>query len=211
MPTKRNLTPEARRHLLDEMRRVDGLGQQQEYAEAKKLALNLYAALACAGLQSAHLTWLLAVFSDYLDEMDEAFHYILEAMAMDPLEPTIEKSFGIVTEKLRRLLLDPDRDPSDESTPRLHGMLVRAGKADDLVHLALARHLEAVGKAEEALRVLDAVLLLSPGCRDAWVAKAGLAKLMGRGEVALEAEAEAVALDGTAPVPLFGVSGKAVA
>jgi tetratricopeptide (TPR) repeat protein len=206
----RKLTPEARRLMLADIARVHEHGERREYAEAKKLALKVAGGLAVAGVASAHLSWLLAITCDYQGEVEEAFRYITEAMRMDPLEPNIEKSFGIITDRIRRTLIDPDRDLADRSTPRLHGMLVEAGKADELVHLALARHLAEVGKDAEAMKLIEAVLLLSPACRDAWVVKAMLAKKLGLVEDALAAEAEAAALDG-GPVPLFGIPGQAVA
>ena len=89
-------------------------------------------------------------------------------------------------------------------------MLVQAGRADELVHIAMARHLAEVGKGDDAMKLLDAVLLLSPACRDAWVARSMVAKKLGLIDEAVAAEAEAAACDGV-PVPLFGIPGQAVA
>lgn len=210
MAKTRKLTPEARRLMVADLARVHEHGERREYAEAKKLALKVAGGLAWAGVASPHLTWLLAVLSDYAGEPEAAFKFITEAVVMDPLEPNIQKSFDIIVDKLRRMLIDPDRDLTDESTPRLHAMLVEAGKADELVHLAMARHLTEVGRGEDAMKLVEAVLLLSPACRDAWVVKATLAKKLGLIDEAIAAEAEASALDG-GPVPLFGIPGQAVA
>jgi hypothetical protein len=210
LPKSPKLTPEARRLLLADLARVHEHGERREYAEAKKLALNVAGGLAWAGVASAHLTWVLAVLSDYAGESEEAFKFVSEAMRMDPLEPNIQKSFDIITDRIRRALIDPERDPADESTPKFHAMLVEAGKADELVHIAMARHLAEVGMGDEAMKLLDAVLLLSPVCRDAWVVKAMLAKKLGLVDEAAAAEAEASACDG-APVPLFGIPGHGVA
>jgi tetratricopeptide (TPR) repeat protein len=196
--------------MLADMQRVDELGRQQQYAEARELAMKVKGGLAWAGVRSAHVEWLLAVLSDYLAEPEQAYQHIMEAMQMDPVEPSIEKSFGIITDKLRRLLIDPEHDLTDESTPRLHAMLVEAGKADELVHIAMARHLAEVGKGDDAMKLLNAVLLLSPACRDAWAVKSMLAKKLGLIEEAATAEAEASACDG-GTVPLFGIPGQAVA
>jgi hypothetical protein len=206
----RKLTPEARKLMLADLARVHEYGERREYAEAKNLALKVAGGLALAGVESAQVSWLLAITCDYQGQLEEGFRYITEAVRMDPLEPNIEKSFGIITDRIRRTLIDPDRDLTDESTPRLHGMLVEAGKADELVHLALARHLAEVGKGGEAMKLIEAVLLLSPCFRDAWVVKAMLAKKLGLVEESIAAEAEASALDG-GPVPLFGIPGQAVA
>jgi tetratricopeptide (TPR) repeat protein len=207
---KGKLTPEARRLMAADVARVHEHGERHEYAEGKALALKVRGGLDLAGVASPHVCWLLAVLCDDLGELEEAFNHITEATALDPLEPGITRSFGIITDRLRRALIDPERDPADESTPRLHGMLVQAGKADELAHIAMARHLAEVGKADEALALLDAVVLLAPGCRDAWVAKSTIAKNLGRHEEAAVARAQASALDG-GPVPLFGIPGQAVA
>lgn len=70
-------------------------------------------------------------------------------------------------------------------------------------HLAMARHLAHTGKAVDAMRILDAVTLLAPVSKDAWDAKATLARTMGEAGLAARCEAEAGAV-AVAPVP-FGV------
>ena len=76
----------------------------------------------------------------------------------------------------------------------------------------MARHLAEVGKGDDALALLDAVVLLSPACRDAWVVKSILAKNLGHHEEAAVAHAQAIACEGGGQVPfLFGVPGQAVA
>lgn len=210
MPKNQKLTSEARRLMLADMQRADEFGRQHKFADGRELLLKVKAGLACAGVRSAHVEWLLAVFSDYLGEIEQAFRHIMEAMRVDPLEPSIEKSFGIITDKLRDMLIDPERDLADESTPHWYAMLGAAGKADELVHVAMARHLAGVGKEGEAMKLLNAILMLSPVCRDAWVVKSMLAKKMGLLEEAVAADAEAAACDGGA-VPLFAVPGQAVA
>lgn len=210
MSKNRKVPAEKRAELREEMGRIHDLVNQKQYVEAKKLAEKVAAGCAFYGAQSAHVTWALAVVNDYLGEVEEAFRFISEAVRLDPLEPNIMRSFDIVTGHIRHILLSPDRDPADESTPRLHAMLVEAGEADEVVHLALVRHLGEVGKDAEAMKLVDAVVLLAPGCRDAWATKAMLAKNLGLLEDAIAAEAEAAALDG-GPVPLFGIPGQAVA
>lgn len=208
---KGKLTPEARRLMAADVARVHEHGERREYVEGKALAMKVRGGLDLAGVASAHVCWLLAVLCDDLGEMEEAFKYILEATALDPLEPGVTRSFGIITDRIRRALIDPERDPADDSTPRLHAMLVEAGKADELAHVAMARHLGEVGKGDEALALLDAVVLLSPGCRDAWVVKAVLAENLGRHEEAAVAQAQAVACEGGGQMVLFGIPGQAEA
>lgn len=206
------LTPEARRLMVADVARVHEHGERREYAEGKALALKVRGGLDLAGVTSPHLCWLLAVLSNDLGELEEALKYITEATALDPLEPGIIRSFEVITNRIRQALIDPERDVADESTPRLHGMLVQAGKADELAHIAMARHLAEVGKGDDALALLDAVVLLSPTCRDAWVVKSIVAKNLGRDEEAAVAHAQAIACEGGGQVPfLFGALGQAVA
>lgn len=206
---KGKLTSEVRRMMLADMRRAHELVNERDYSEAKKVVEKVAAGLAWANARSAHVIWALAVVNDYLGDLGEALKHIMEAIRMDPLEPAITRSFDIITDKLRHALIDAERDPSDETTPGLYAVLVQADRADDMVHVAMARHLDAVGKAAEAMKLLDAVVLLSPACRDAWLLKAAVARNLGLVEEAVAAEVEAVACDGEAP--LFGIPGKAVA
>lgn len=208
---KGKLTPEARRLMAADVARVHEYGERHEYADGKALALKVRGGLDLAGVVSPHVCWLLAVLCDDLGELEEAFKYITEATALDPLEPGIAHSFSIITDRIRAALIDPEHDLADEATPRLHGLLVQANKADELVHIAMARHLAEVGKGDEALALLDAVVLLSPACRDAWVVRSIIAKNLGRHEEAAVAHAQAVACEGGGPVPLFGIPGKGVA
>lgn len=206
----RKLPPDALKEMREQMSRVQNLVQQQNYPEAKALALKVDARCAYFGVQSAHVAWALAVIHDYAGEVEVAFKYIQVAIKADPLETTVVHSFDVIATRLRRMLIDPDRDPADESVPRLHSMLVEAGMADEVVHLALARHLAEVGNDDEAMKLVEAVARLWPACCDAWLMKATLARKLGLSEEAVMAEAEAAACDGGL-LPVFGIPGQAVA
>jgi hypothetical protein len=64
----------------------------------------------------------------------------------------------------------------------------------------MARWLAAAGKRDEARRILEAVTLLAPASRDAWLARGALARVMGDAAEAVRCEAQASALSST-PVP----------
>lgn len=102
---------------------------------------------------------------------------------------------------LRALLADPARPPGEPSTPRLYALLLRTGEADVPCHLAMARHLADSGKHEEALRLLDAVTLLAPASRDAWLARAAFERARGDEAAAASCEVQAAAL-AAADVPV---------
>lgn len=209
---KGRLTAEARKLMVADVAKVHEHGERREYAEAKELAEKVRRGLDLAGVRSAHVLWLLAITNDYLGELEEAFKYITEATALDPMEPGIIRSFEVITNHIRQALIDPERDPADDAVPRLHGMLVQAGKADELAHIAMARHLAEVGKGDGALVLLDAIVLLSPTCRDAWVVKSIIAKNLGRHEEAAVAHAQAIACEDGSQMPFpFGIPGQAVA
>ncbi len=174
-----------------------------EYRESRDLFTQVSARAAKLGLESAYLTWGIAVSSDYLGDLDVAFTTISESIARDPLNPAAQNSFNVIANHIRAALADPQRAPDDPSTPRLYQILLEAGEADVASHLAMARHLAHADKTTEAMRVLDAVTLLAPVSRDAWVQKAGLARSLGQDEVVAECEAQAAAL-ATAKVP-FGI------
>jgi hypothetical protein len=132
-----------------------------------------------------------------------AFTTISESIAKDPLNPAAQRSFDIIAGHIREALANPERPADDPSTPRLYRLLLEAGEADVASHLAMARHLAHAGDREAAMRLVDAVTLLAPASRDAWVQKAGLAHSMGDEATARECEAQAAALE-TSHVP-FGI------
>ncbi len=174
-----------------------------EYEQARDLFLELRARARKLGVESAHVAWAIAVAYDNLGELEMAFTTITEAVNQDPLNPGGHRSFDIITSHMRAALADENRAPDDPSTPRLYEMLVGAGEADVPSHLAMARHLAHTGKHAEAMKMLNAVTLLSPVSRDAWLQKASLARTIGNAELAMQCEAEAAAISTTA-IP-FGV------
>jgi tetratricopeptide (TPR) repeat protein len=174
-----------------------------EHREARDAFTEVRARACKLGLDSAYLSWGVAVTSDYLGELDVAFTTISESIAKDPLNPAAQRSFDIIAGHIRESLANPSRSPDDPSTPRLYRLLLEAGEADVACHLAMARHLAHAGEPEAAMRVVDAVTLLAPASRDAWVQKAALARAAGDEALARECESQAAAL-ATTSVP-FGI------
>jgi len=191
------------RALANDAQRAHELMDRAEYRESRDLFTQVRARAAKLGLDSAYLTWGIAVTSDYLGELDVAFTTISESLAKDPLNPAAQNSFDVIASHIRAALADPQRAPDDASTARLYQLLLEAGEADVASHLAMARHLAHAGKPAEAMRILEAVTLLAPSSRDAWLQKAGLAHSLGQDDLAAECETQAGAL-ATAQVP-FGI------
>ncbi len=186
-----------------ETQRAGRLLDDREWAAAREAFTALRARVAKFGLDSAYLAWGLAVALDNLGETEMAFEAVSEAVSKDPMNPACHHSFDLIANRLRAALADPNRAPDDPSTPRLYALLQHAGEADVPSHLAMARHLAAVGQPDAALRLLDAVTLLSPVSRDAWLQKATLAR--GLGDEALAASCEAQAAGIAASDVPFGV------
>jgi tetratricopeptide (TPR) repeat protein len=183
------------------MRRFQALSLQAQWAaeaEAWDDALRLFQELAreleAAGLSSAFVHWSLAVIHDTLEEFDMALNEIRKALALDPLALNFNGSFELIASRLREHLW---RLPvTDESVPRLYGVLAQSGDADVPSHLVMARHLAATGRLEQAEQLLEALALTAPASRDLWVERARLARQ--RGDLAsaalFEVEAHARAL-----------------
>jgi tetratricopeptide (TPR) repeat protein len=183
--------------------RAQGLLDQSQYREARELFTEVRARAGKLGLASAYLDWGIAVASDFMGEFEMAFDSIRESVAKDPFNPAAQHSFDIIAGHIRAALTEPGRAADDPSTPRLYRLLLAAGEADVSCHVAMARHLARAGQPAEAMRVLDAVTLLAPVSRDAWLQKAALARALGDEPLAGECEGQAAAL-ATADVP-FGI------
>lgn len=147
------------------------------------------------GIDSAWVNWRLACALDSLGEPDQALEFVERALLIDPLATPFTHSRGIILRSLRGKLAAANAADAG----RFYERLARAGEADDEAHLTMARHHAASGKNDAALRLLEALTVLSPACRDAWVELARVARLAGREDQARVAELEAMMLGEGAP------------
>jgi tetratricopeptide (TPR) repeat protein len=191
------------RSIVSGAQRAQELLDRGEHQQARDAFTDVRARAAKLELDSAYLDWGVAVACDYLGELDVAFTTIAESIAKDPLNPAAQHSFDVIAGHIRDWLANPSRAADDPSTPRLYHLLLEAGEADVASHLAMARHLAHAGQHGAAMRIVDAVTLLAPASRDAWVQKAALAHAIGDDANARECEAQAGAL-ATTRVP-FGI------
>ncbi|MBI5542426.1 MAG: tetratricopeptide repeat protein [Deltaproteobacteria bacterium] len=185
---------------LSDLARVQEYIDKDEFEEAKELLERVRSWCSRHKIRSAHVSWLLAIVCDYLDDLPAAVGHVEDALEVDPVSPSFHRSFEIVTERIRRALCDEHRKPDDPETPRLYELLLRLGEADVPSHLAMARFHVRQGDSSAAFRVLDAVTVLSPGHRDAWLLKAVVARSLGEEELAREADLEAANLAHPMPV-----------
>ena len=126
-----------------------------------------------------------------LGRYEKAFQFACAAVAKDPLSGPFQDHFGALSWRLRNLLGDPDRNPTEESTPRLYKLLMEAGEADVSCHIAMARFHAAEGMLDDAELLLEAVTRLAPASRDAWRARTTVARLAGNEALVLVCEASA--------------------
>lgn len=182
------------RQLVRDGQRAQQLLDQSQYQEARAIFTATRARARKLGLDSAYLTWGVALCTDLMGEPEVAFPLIQESATLDPFNPALQQSFDAIAWRLRNALADADRAVDDPSTPRLYRLLLEAGEADVASHVAMARHLAHAGKPDEALALLDAVTRLAPVSRDAWLAKAAVARTLRNDALAAECDAQAGAL-----------------
>jgi tetratricopeptide (TPR) repeat protein len=195
--------------IIEQIEQADQLAERDEHAEARDVLLAAQAECERAGIESGFVSWRLSVAFDILEEYEVAFKYVQEALRLDPFAPPFRSSFGIIVGRMRKAIVGAEPGET-EFVPRLYELLAHAGEGTDAVHVAMARDLEARGESERALRLMDAVTLLSPGCRDAWLARAAICRSMGDGDAARAADVEAAALVERPKTP-FAVPGRAEA
>ena len=137
------------------------------------------------------MCWLLAVLADGLGELEEAFKHITEATALDPLEPGVIRSFDIITDRIRRALIDPERDPADESTLASTACSSKPTRRTSWSTLRWPATWRRQARATTRWRSWTQWCCSRPACRDAWVVKCIIAKNLGRHEEAAVAHAQA--------------------
>lgn len=173
--------------LLDQLRRTSELSQAGKCDEALQLARGVEAACAAAKIESAHVSWAIAVMSDYAGKLLDALKYILRALRADPLMVPAEQSLNIIVGRCRKKLVEGSVD-ADEGMA-LYQALAENGLADDACRLSYAQHLLDYEKPDQALQVAQAVAVLNPGMADAWRLVGAAAHALGKEQLASEAAA----------------------
>ena len=181
-----------------DLEKLNQLTESRELDEALALVERLNKEAAGMGVTSAFLNWQTAIVYDYRGQAELAFSHIQTALALDPFVRPFFDSKEIIVTRIRGMLADTKWKADDEATPRLWKMLSQAGEADDATHLALARYHLATGNAPEALRVVDALTVLRPALRDAWLLKAEIGTKLNDAGMAERARVEAAGLEGMA-------------
>jgi len=91
--------------LIARLAKVRDLSQGGSNTEALALAVVVAADAAALGIESAFLSWVLAVVNDNEGELEEALRNCLRSMELDPLDPGTDKSLNIIVERACATLL----------------------------------------------------------------------------------------------------------
>lgn len=170
---------------------AQGAYENQAFKEAQAQYRELLRQLEALGLESAWAHWGLAISSDNLQELDVALNSIREALTMDPMCGTYQKSFDIIVRRVREHLLTAPA--ADASVPKLYRLLQQSGDVDVASHLAMARHYAVTQRVPQAEALLEALTLTAPCSIDLLRERARLARVKGDLAAAAGFEAEAQA------------------
>lgn len=196
--------------LLSDVQRAWQLRDQKRFGEALQVLREVIRRAWAMGLGCYEIQYAAACFALEVGELEEAMTFALSSVRMDPLSSSCRDVLERTAARLRAKLADDDLDPGDDSTPRLHALLVRAGKASPRCHVALARHLAHEGDNQGALRLLAAVTQLAPNLREAWALRGELAQATGDRTLAEQCSSACAAgeteMDDDASVRFFGPS-----
>ncbi|MGB8930734.1 MAG: hypothetical protein WCC48_05745 [Anaeromyxobacteraceae bacterium] len=206
MGNRKNSTVEK---LRADLRRGYDLNEEGNHEEAAEVVRGVLERGKAAGFTSAFALWNLAIATDQGGNLEMAFDYITQALQLDPIAQPFNNSFEVIVKRIRAALAAEDRAVDDPSTPRLYELLVRSGETDAAAHVAMAKFWMAKGETAKAARIADAVTLLNPTEREAWLCRAEVAAASGDAATAEECIAEAAAIEGE-PVP-FAIPGIAKA
>jgi hypothetical protein len=181
------------------LRRIEQLIEAPDLDAALKVLRQVEAQVAAAGIDSPHLAWLRAIVEDNRGDYEAALGSVQRAIALDPVAPPFRHSFKVIVSHIRESL-GVDRKPSALPVPKLWALLVRAGEADDGVHLALVRHHIEHKELADAARVLQALTTLSPANTEAWALMLDVALRLDDVETVTVARLR-VATDGVEGIP----------
>ena len=144
-----------------EVQRAQSLLDEGKHEEAREVLGRALARTRALGRGSAHIHWMLAIASDYLQDAQAAVHHIREAVSLDPGAPPFWRSLEIIRD---RLLATLHSEPLGEDAPNpveLYESLKSLGPVDAATHLVVARHYAAKGNRKMAVELARAVAMVT--------------------------------------------------
>ena len=173
--------------LLQALHNAERLLDEEKHEEARLALLGIQARAAKLNVRSAYLAWKLAIVFDCLGDGVKAASYAELAVKGDPLALPFRGSMMTIVSRMRRTLADPQTDLAQDWIGTMYATLQHLGEADEGCHLAFAKNRIVKGDLAHALRVLQALTLLSPNFPAGWEALASVAKKLGNEELAQNA------------------------
>lgn len=146
-----------------------------QYKEAEPILRGIRDEARSAGWGHASISHHLSYALFRLDRFEEALECECEAVAQEPFNIDYHKAFDSLVQRMREVIEAADLSPDDPRIPRFHALLVREVEETTVeTHLALLRHLCAVGNHAEAERFSKALSLLHPEHPEVWRYRAGI-------------------------------------
>ncbi|SRR6266567_333452 len=166
----------------------------QQFLDAKECFLQALGEANAMGISSASVHWSLAVALDYGGEVDLAYEHASKAVELDPFAGPFRRSLTVIERRIFAFLGDRDRPDEHDLVPRVYGALLARSAATLEAHVAMVRHLVAIGGAGSALGKAEALVSRFPGRPEAWAVKAHVLRHQGDEVGAAEAESQAATL-----------------
>lgn len=154
------------------------------------------------GLESGHLAYLAAVVYAIEGQHRSAIYAAEEAIQRDPMQPRFRELHTSLLNALAATFKTSGHEEPEMAS--WYELLVEEGYADTEVHLAWARHQLALGYAESAVRILDALAVLAPVAVPIEALRAEAYEAAGRPDVAERCRTHAAVLREGAEHPVMG-------
>jgi len=169
---RNNIPTQVKDMLAAEMHAM-GLVDSGKVVEAEPLLRRLRDDARNIGIGHAILSHRLSFVCFRQGRLEEALELTCEAIAAEPLNHHYHQGYQAVVQQMREVIEAKSLEPGDARIPRYHALLAREDEATVETHLALLRHLAAVGAKEELERFSKALALLHPGHPEVWRFRAG--------------------------------------
>lgn len=164
----RNHIPAMMKQMLEADRHVAFLVKENRFTEAEPILRAVRDDARKAGWGYASMSHHLSHVCYCLGRLEEALEFALEALAQDPLSREFNRGYQAVVQNMREIIEAADLPAGDARIPRYHALLAREAETTVETHLALLRHLTAVGNQAEAARIAEALAILHPEHPEVW-------------------------------------------
>jgi len=164
----RNHIPKQLKEMLAADAHCAKLVKEGRFAEAEPILRAVRDDARKAGWGTAATSYHLGFVCFRQERLEEALELTLDALAQDPLNRDYNGGYQAVLQRMRETIEAADLPAGDARIPRYHALLAREAETTVETHLALLRHLTAVGNHEEAARISEALSLLHPEHPEVW-------------------------------------------